>query len=102
VTLVAAIFSAGIVNPGAASEGCRGMAEVAIQCGRNMGGAGFGIHADCRTTIMTGHTIIHDAGMVEYRAGETQREAGGMTDTAILVSLYMGARFTDGEGAIMT
>ena len=87
VTVVTVIFSAGVVNPGAAFEGCRGMTGATIQICRKVGGVGLGIHANRGTTIMTGRTIVHDAGMIEHRAGEAKRESGGMADTAILVCL---------------
>ena len=73
-----------------------------IQGGRDVGRVGLGIHANRRTTIMTGHAIVHDAGMIEHRASEGEREASSMTDTAILVCSYMGVCFTYGELTIMT
>jgi hypothetical protein len=85
VTLVTVTDTTGIMSPRATNEGCCGMTEVAIQRGRNVGGVGLGIHANRRTTIMTGHTIVHDAGMIEHRAGKAKREFSAMTDTAILV-----------------
>ena len=78
------------------------MTEVAIQSGRDVGRVGLGIHANRRTTIMTGDTIVHDAGMIEYRAFEAKRGTSGMTDATILVCLYMGVCFTYGEFTIMT
>ena len=77
------------------------MTEVAIQGGRYVRGVGLGIHANRCTTIMTGHTIVHDAGMIEHRAGEAKRELSAMTDTAILVCSYMSVCFTCGELTIM-
>jgi len=78
------------------------MTEVAIQSGRDVGRVGLGIHANRRTTIMAGHTIVHDAGMVEHCASEGEREASSMTDAAILVCSYMGVCLTHGELTIMT
>ena len=73
VTLVAVIGRAGIVNPGTTHKGCGGMAGVAIQAGFKVGGVGLGRLANRGRTIMTGHTIIHDAGMIKHRAGEAKR-----------------------------
>ena len=78
------------------------MTEVAIQGGRDVGRVGLGIHANRRTAIMAGHTIVHDAGMIEYSAFEAKRGTSGMTDATILVCLYMGVCFTYGEFTIMT
>jgi len=52
VTLVAVSGATGIMGPCAAYEGCRGVAEVAIQSGGNVCGVGFGIHADCCPAVM--------------------------------------------------
>ena len=78
------------------------MTEVAIQSGRDVCRVCLGIHANRRTTIMTGHTIVHDAGMIEHRTFEAKRGTSGMTDATILVCLYMGVCFTYGEFTIMT
>lgn len=102
VALVAVPGATGIMRPCAAYEGCRGVAEVAIQSGGNVCGVGFGIHADRCTAVMTGRAIVDDAGVIEYRAGKSQRQTGVVTDAAILVGLYMGVRFTGSEGAIVT
>jgi len=91
VTLVAVTSSTGIMHPSAACEGCSGMAGVAIQISRKVGGVGFGSLAYRGNTVMTGDTIVHDAGMIKYRAGEAKREPGGMANTAILACWYMAA-----------
>ena len=87
VTTYAIAGSAGIVNPCATYEGCGGMTGAAIQICRKVGRVGLGVHTNRRTTIMAGRTIVHDAGMIEHRAGEAKRQSGGMTDTAVLVCL---------------
>jgi hypothetical protein len=78
VTVVASADGGVIVNPGAADEGRRGMTEVAIQGGVNV----VRIHADRRHTIMTGSTIVHDAGMVKGCGNEA---SGIVTDAAVLI-----------------
>ena len=89
VTLVAVTSSTAIMNPGTTQEGCGGMTGVAIQAGFKVGGVGLGRLANRGRTIMTGHTIIQDADMIKYRAGEAKRESGGMADAAILACWYM-------------
>ncbi len=79
------------MNPGAAFEGCSGMTGTAIQISRKVGGVGLGSLANRRTTVMTRSTIVIDAGMIKYRAGEAKRQPGGMADTAILACRYMAA-----------
>ena len=64
------------------------MTGTAIQSGRDVGGVGLGIHTNRCRTIMTGNTIINDAGMVEPSADEG---AGCMTDATVLVCWYMAA-----------
>ena len=91
VTLVAVTGRTGIMHPGAAYEGCSGMTGTAIQISRKVGGVGLGSLANRRTTVMTRSTIVIDAGMIKYRAGEAKREPGGMADTAILACWYMAA-----------
>ncbi len=91
VTLVAVTDSAGTMHPGAACEGCGGMTGVAIQVGFKVGGVGLGSLANRCTTVMTRNTIVVDAGMIKYRAGEAKREPSGMADTAILACWYMVA-----------
>ena len=73
VTLIAVTGRIVIMNPGTAYEGCGSMTGTAIQGSCKVGGVGLGIHANRRTTIMTGRTIVHDAGMIEHRAGEAKR-----------------------------
>ena len=87
VTLVAVTGSTGIMNPATTFESCSGMAGVAIQASFKVGRVGLGRLANRGRTIMTGHTIIHDAGMIKHRTGEAKRQSGGMADTAILVCL---------------
>ena len=48
---------------------------------------------------MTGSTIVYDAGMIEHRAGKAP---GRMTNTTVLISLWMIICFTYGECTIMT
>ncbi len=91
VTLVAVTGSTGIMNPGAAFESCGGMTGITIQAGFKVGGVSLGSLTNRRTTVMTGHTIVVDAGMIKYRAGEAKREPGGMANTAILACWYMVA-----------
>ena len=91
VTLVAVTGSTGIMNPGAAYEGCSGMTGTAIQVSRKVGRVGLGSLASRGNTVMTRITIVNDAGMIKYRAGEAKRETGGMADTAILACWYMAA-----------
>ncbi len=81
VTVVACIGSAGIMNPATTDKGCSGVACMAIQSGYQVRRVGLGIFADCRSTIMTGLTIVHDAGMIKYSASES---TGVVTQTAIL------------------
>ena len=89
VTLVADIGSTGIMDPGTAYEGCSGMTGAAIQAGFKMGGIGLGRLAYRGRAIMTGGTVINDADMIKYRAGEAKRESSGMADAAILTCWYM-------------
>ncbi len=78
VTVRAIAGSAGIVEPGTTDEGRGGMAEMAIQPGRDVGA----VHAWRRITVVAGRAIIHDAGMIKHCADEG---SGVMTDTAILI-----------------
>ena len=82
VTLVAVTDTTGIVRPGAAYEGCRGMAGTAIQRGRDVNRIGLRFLTNGYRTVMARFAIIHYAGVVEPRTDETR---GGMTDTAVLV-----------------
>jgi len=70
VTVVASIGSAGIMNPGATHEGCRGMTGAAIQASHKVRWVSLGILAYRCTTIMAGLAIVHDAGMVKHRSDE--------------------------------
>ena len=57
------------------------MAQRAILSGRNV----VGVHAYCRASpigYMTGSTVIHDTGMIEY--GRLEAAACYVADTAIL------------------
>ena len=94
VTSIALTGSTSIVYPGTTQEGCSGMTEVAIQGGVKVCWVGLGIFTLRCYPIMAGLAIVHDAGMIEHRAGEAKRETSGMTDTAILVCWYMGVCFT--------
>jgi hypothetical protein len=78
VAAIAIIFGAGIVEPGATDEGRGGMAEVAIQPGRDV----VAVHACRRITVMAGRAIVHDAGMIEHSA---DKGSGVMTDSTILI-----------------
>lgn len=92
VVIVAAIAvtrGTGIVHPGATYEGRRGMAEVAVQRGCNVRRDGINLTYR-RITIVTGRTVIHDAGMIKHG---TDKRTRIMTDTAILVGRYMGRWF---------
>lgn len=52
MTGVAVTDTTGIVCPGAAYEGCRGVTEVAVETGRNMRGHGIH-HTSRRSTVVT-------------------------------------------------
>ncbi len=73
VTLLAVTGSTGIMHPGTTYEGSGSMTGAAIQISRKVGGIGLGRLANRSRTIMTGLTIIHDAGMIEHRADEAKR-----------------------------
>jgi len=77
VAVIALTGSTGIMEPGAADEGCGGMTEMAIQRCRNVAITHTG-----RRHTMTGRAIVHDAGMIKHRPFE---RTGVMTDTAILI-----------------
>ena len=79
---------------GAAQESRRRMAEVAIQAGGHM----IRRLAPGRHT-MAGLAIVHDAGVIEHRAGEP---AGGMADAAILIGDNMPGSLTLGKHTIVT
>ncbi|MAF84189.1 MAG: hypothetical protein CL797_08815 [Chromatiales bacterium] len=78
MTIIASADGTAVVNPRATGERRRRMTEVAIQSGANV----VGIHADRGRTIVTGNTIVHDAGMVKGCGDEGVRI---VTDAAILI-----------------
>ena len=98
VTGVAIIGAAGIVCPGAAHKGCRGMTGGTVQAGRNMGGHCI-YHALRRIAIMTRSAIVRNTGMIEGRRFEG---IGRMTDTAILTGRDMSDFFRCGKTGIVT
>ena len=69
------------MNPATTDKGRSTVTCVAVQSGYEVRRVGLGIFADCRGTIMTGLTIVHDTGMIEYSASES---TGVMTDATIL------------------
>ena len=81
VTVIAATRRAGIVEPAAADEARRGMAEVTVCRRRHV----TGVLAGCGYP-MTGRAIVDDAGMIEHRADEG---SGIMTDTAVLIGRHV-------------
>lgn len=94
VTVIAATSGAGIVEPGAADEARCRMAEMAVHRSRNV----IGMLTGC-SNPMTGRAIVNDAGMIEHG---TDKGAGVMTDTAILIGRHMAGRLADSEDIIMT
>ena len=94
VASVAVTGTAGVMRPGAANEGCRGMAKVAIETGGYMIGRLGG-----RVNAMAGSAVIDDAGMVEGCRDEADR---GMADAAILVGGNVVGLFWRGEPGIVT
>ena len=98
VTGITVVDTAGIVRPGAASEGCGGMTGRTIQAGRNMGGDSIH-HALRRSAIMARSAIIRDAGVIESRRFENARI---MADTAVLGSRDMAGFFRPGKTGIVT
>lgn len=80
----------GIVHPGAAYKGCRGMAEVTVQRGCKVRRDGINL-AFRRITIVTGRTVIHNTGVIKHGTDKCSRV---MTDTAILIGRYMGRWFS--------
>lgn len=94
VTVVTATIRAGIVEPGAPHEAGRGMAEVTVCRSRHVTDV-----LACRGYPVTGRAIVDDTGMIEHR---TDKRAGVMTDTAILIGRHMVGRFADGKHIIMT
>ena len=77
VTVIASARTAGIVRPGTADEGRRGVAEMTIQRGRDMGAVFAG-----RSHPVTGRAVVDDPGMIEPCANEA---AGRVTNTAVLI-----------------
>ena len=70
-----------LVFEGGTGKGRGVMAHRAILGCRNVAG----VHAFCRTTpvgYMTGRTVIHDAGMIEY--GRLEATTGDVADATIL------------------
>ena len=65
------------MEPAAAHKSCGGVAEMAIQPGRDVGA----VHTGRRNPV-AGRAIVDDAGMIKHCADEG---SGVMTDTAILV-----------------
>jgi len=98
VTGITVVDAAGIVGPGAASEGCRGMTGRTVQVGRNVRRHGIH-HALSRSAVMARSAIIRDAGVIESRRFE---EARVMADTAILGSRDMADFFRCGKTGIVT
>jgi len=70
-----------IVEPRATDEARGGMTEMAVHRGRDMAWMLAG-----RGDPVTGRAVVHDTGMIEHR---TDKCAGVMTDTAILVGRHM-------------
>ena len=83
VTLVAVTGTAGIMRPGATDKGGCGMAEMAVQRGRNMI-----VILTRRCNPMAGRAIVNDTGMIKHSSDEG---AGVMTDTTILARSDMVA-----------
>ena len=98
MAVFAVIGAVGVMRPGAAHEGCGGMAEVAVQAGRKVGRDGI-YHAFRGITIVTGNAIVGDAGMIERRRFEGTRI---MTDTAILIGRNMADIFRRREAGGVT
>jgi len=65
VAIITSSSRTAIMHPGAACEGCGGMAEMAIQ----IGGKVVEIHTDRRAAVAA-LAIVDDAGMVKHRTGE--------------------------------
>ena len=72
-----AITAGTLVIPCTANKSCSRMAEGTIQSSRYM------IRRHTRgCNAVTRSTVVHDTGMIEYRAGEG---TGRMTDTTVLI-----------------
>ena len=52
-----------------------------------------------RHAIVAGRAIVHDAGVIEHRS---DKRAGVMAHTAVLIGGHVRGRLTDGEHAVMT
>jgi hypothetical protein len=90
------------MDPCAARECCRGMAEMAIQRRCNVCRIGLGIFSDSRIAIMARATIVYDAGMIECCASKCRPDTDAVTDTTILISSNMCTGFACRENAVMT
>ena len=76
-----------IMHPGTTNKGRRGMAEMAIQPGRDVGA----VHAWRRITVVAGRAIVHDAGMIKGAIGEIVADC--MTRSTISIRRGMSWRF---------
>ena len=83
-----------IVHPGAANEGRRCVAEMAVHRRRQV----RTVHTCRGCTVMTGRAVIHDAGVIEYRTDEARRV---MTDDAILVGRHVADRLAERERVVV-
>jgi len=98
VTGITVVDAAGIVRPGAANEGRRGMTGRTVQVSRNV--RRYSIHhALCRSAVMARGAIIRDAGVIESRRFE---EARVVADTAILGSRNMAGFLRRGKTGTVT
>ncbi len=79
-----------------ANESLSGMTQDAIQLCQKV----VSRFAGCPDPIMTGNTIVHDAGMIKIRRRHKAR--GDMAQRAITIGLYMAGRFTCGGITIVT
>ena len=85
VAAVAVTCGAGIMHPGAAYEGRRGVAKMAIQRGCYMRRNGISF-AFRRVTVVTGLAVIHDTGVIKHG---TDKGNGVMTNATVLVGRHM-------------
>ena len=81
-----------VIKPGT-GEGRRGMAQRTIIGDWNMGRVNLGRGADGIDPVVTGRTVVHDAGVIKHRWGKGT--SGHVTDTAIL-----GSRDVVGPGIL--
>ena len=79
------------MHPGAADKGCGGVTGTAIQAGGEVSRVGLEGFTFCCVAVMTGGTVVDDAGMIKHRAEEAERGTGRVADTAVLIGCYMGA-----------